>query len=94
MHQKIIAESGPASPFPHQHDNEAPIYRDSGDRLWVTHTDLLANGYRSVTEDSIFWLNGRFYEAQGYSDGGGAWLVEEVVVEGAAESLEPQMFGG
>jgi hypothetical protein len=94
MHQKRIAENGPVSPYPHRADNEAAIYRDSGDRLWVTHADLLSNGYRAVTEDTILYINSKFYEAQGFSDSGGAWLIEEVIVDGAADSLEPSMFGG
>lgn len=92
MHKKRLDDDAPASVYPHRHDNEAPIYRDSGERLWVTHADLLANGYRSVTEDTVLYINGRFFEAQGYADAAGAWLIEEVKVDGAANSLEPSMF--
>lgn len=93
MHEQRIAADAPASPYPHRHDNEAPIYRDARGLLWVTHTDLLGNGYRSVTEDMILYINGKFFEAQGFSEGAGAWLIEEVQVDGAADSLEPSMFG-
>ena len=94
MHKQRIEDDAPPPLYPHRHDNEAPVYKDSGGRLWVTHADLLENGYRSVTEDTILYLNGKFFEAQGYSDNGGAWLIEEVVVDGAADSLDPSMFGG
>ncbi len=94
MHKKRIAEDAPESIYPHRHDNEAPVYRDSGGRLWVTHADLLANGYRAVTEDTILYINHTFYEAQGFAEPAGAWLIEEVTMEGAADSLEPHMFSG
>lgn len=92
MHRLRIEADEPVSVYPHRADNEATIYRDSGDRLWVTHADLLKNGYRAVTEDSILYLNEKFYECQTYSNRAGSWLIEEVLVDDAAESLEPHHF--
>ena len=80
------------SPYPHPPDARARIYRDENERLWVTHAELLHVGYRNLTDDSIIFVNGSFYELQGYAGAAGAWWLEEVVVDGAADSLEPGMF--
>lgn len=92
MHQRNIEDNEPESIFPHRADNAANVYRDRGNRLWITHADLLANGYQSVTEDTILYINGKFYEAQGYAETPASWLIEEVIVDGAADSLEPSQF--
>lgn len=94
MHDKRNADDEAPSVYPHHHDNSAKVYRDSGDRLWVTHEALLGNGYRAITEDTIVYLNEKFYELQVFAQKAGAWLLEEIVVDGAADSLEPSMFSG
>lgn len=61
---------------PHKHDAVAKIY-DSEGRLWVTNTDLLDAGY--APEDFlIVYLNGRFFELQGYAETPDAWWMEHV----------------
>lgn len=66
------------STYPHQYDNAARIYRDLQDRLWVTHTDLLENGYQAIEDFDIVYLNGNFYELQAYMEKPDAWWIEEV----------------
>lgn len=66
--------------YPHKHDNAARIYRDKDGRLWVTHTELLQNGYRNLEDFDIIYLNGRFYELQSHVKKPDAWWIEEVEV--------------
>lgn len=62
--------------LPHKHDAVAKIY-DSEGRLWVTNVDLLDAGY--APEDFlIVYLNGSFFELQGYAETPDAWWMEHV----------------
>ena len=67
-------------PSPHRHDNAAPIYKKDG-KLWVSHADLLANEYTHIEDFAIVYLNGKFYELQGYVQKPNAWWVEQVTGE-------------
>ena len=71
--------------YPHKHDNAARIYRGK-DRLWVAHIELLQNGYRNLEDFDIVYLNGKFYELQGYAEKPDAWWLEEVDVNGLPET--------
>lgn len=66
------------------------------DRLWIRHSDLVEGGYENLESGSIVWVNDRFYELQGRSHktrhADYWWWVEEVVTEGAADDLTPDMF--
>ncbi|HWV46531.1 MAG TPA: hypothetical protein VN039_11025 [Nitrospira sp.] len=62
--------------YPHKHDAIARVY-ESEDRLWVTNLDLLDAGY--APEDFlVVYLNGMFFELQGYADTPDAWWMERV----------------
>lgn len=74
--------------YPHRHNNAAPIYELDG-KLWVTHADLLDNEYESLEDFSIVYLNGKFYELQGYVNKPDAWWIEEVETDNVTpDSLE------
>ena len=94
MHKKHRDDGVPPSIIPHRHDNQARIYKDSEGRLWVTHAELLDNGYRFIDDSTIVFLNGKFYECVVYVDKAGSWWIKEIVVDGAADHLEPAMFAG
>lgn len=70
------------STYPHKHDNSAPIYKDKNGQMWVSHADLLANEYEYMEDFSIVYLNGKFYELQGYLPKVNAWWIEPVPIEG------------
>lgn len=63
--------------YPHRHDAEAQLFEKDG-LLWVTHQDLLDAGYSALEDFSIVYLNGVFYELQGYAESPRSWWVEEV----------------
>lgn len=69
------------SNYPHQFDNSARLYRDEQDRLWVTHTELLENGYQYIEDFDIVYLNGTFYELQAYMEKPDAWWIEAIPTE-------------
>lgn len=73
--------------YPHKHDNQAEIYADSDDRHWVSHAELLENEYESLEDFSIVYLNGKFWELQGYVEKANAWWIEEV--DGEAPDAPP-----
>ena len=66
------------------------------DRLWIKHSDLTEGGYDNLEAGSIVWVNDRFYELQSRSHVSRRpdyeWWVEEIVTEGAADDITPQMF--
>lgn len=68
--------------YPHKHDNAAPVYEDKDGKYWVSHADLLANEYECLEDFSIVYLNGKFWELQGYAEKPNAWWIEQV--EGVA----------
>jgi hypothetical protein len=79
------------SVYPHRHDNAARIYRDKDGRLWVTHTELLQNGYRNLEDFDIVYLNDKFYELSGYAPKANSWWLEEVEVgEDALPETPPE----
>jgi hypothetical protein len=92
MHDKMNEAGGPPSPYPHRADSQAKIYRDVNDRLWVTHAELLENGYKFVDDETVVFLNEKFYECMAFVEVSGGWWIREIVIDGAAESLEPSMF--
>lgn len=64
------------SEYPHKHDAVAKVYESEG-RLWVTNTDLVEADY--APEDFlIVFLNGTFFELQGYAETPDAWWMEKV----------------
>lgn len=67
--------------YPHRHDNAAPVYEDKDGKYWVSHADLLANDYANIEDFDIVYLNGKFWELQGYAEKPNAWWVEPVVGE-------------
>ena len=87
------------SVYPHKHDNAAPVYKDKHGKLWVSHADLLANEYEYMEDFSIVYLNGKFYELQGYVQKANAWWIEPVDSEGVMdappeeETESPQAVG-
>lgn len=92
MHKKRHEANDPPPLYPHRHDNQARIYRDSEGRLWVTHAELLENGYRFIDDDTVLYLNEEFYECIAFVEKAAAWLIKHIQVDGAAEHLEPAMF--
>jgi hypothetical protein len=66
---------------------------DRNGQCWVSGSDVELLEY-AVTVGDILDLGGTFYEVNGYSRPRDAYWLEEVIVEGAAESLEPHMFLG
>lgn len=69
------------SVYPHRHDAKARIYTDANGLMWVTHADLLEAEYEAIEDFMIVYLNGTFYELQGYSETPDAWWIEEVPME-------------
>lgn len=92
MHKKRIEDDAPPPLYPHRYDNQARIYRDSEGRLWVTHAELLENGYRFIDDTTILYLNEEFYETLAFIEKAGAWYIRHIQVDGAADNLEPAMF--
>lgn len=78
-----------SSIYPHRHDAKARVYTDKNGLLWVTHADLLANEYESLEDFSIVYLNGKFYELQGFAEEPQAWWIEEVPM-GEADGETPE----
>lgn len=74
--------------YMHKHDAIARIYESDG-LLWVTHTELLDAGYENLEDFTIVYLNGEFYELQGYAETPDAWWLEEADGE-APESLSEE----
>lgn len=74
--------------YPHRHDAKARIYEKDG-ILWVTHADLLGAEYEAIEDFMIVYLNGKFYELQGYANEPDAWWIEEVVNEDG-EDADPE----
>lgn len=72
--------------YPHRHDNKARVYTDARGRKWVTHTELLDQGYENLEDFSIVYLNKKFYELQGYAEKPDAWWLEEVEEDGLPET--------
>lgn len=68
-------------PYPHDADNKARIYDDEKGHLWVSHEDLLNCDYRGIEDFDVVYLNGKFYELQGYIHGARAWWIEEVELD-------------
>lgn len=64
--------------YPHKHDNAAPVYRDKDGTYWVSHADLLALEYEFLEDFSIVYMNGKFWELQGYAEKPNAWWIERV----------------
>lgn len=64
--------------YPHRHDAKARVYTDAQGIKWVTHAELLENEYESLEDFTIVYLNGKFYELQGFSNAAEAWWIEEV----------------
>lgn len=77
------------SAYPHKHDNAAPIFKKKG-RYYVSHADLLANEYANIEDFDIVYLNGVFYELQGYIQPANAWWIEPVEIEGVIDDAPPQ----
>lgn len=75
--------------YPHRHDAKARVYTDANDLTWVTHADLLANEYEALEDFGIVYLNGKFYELQGYAEEPGAWWIEEVPMEDSDGETPP-----
>lgn len=80
-------EEDEESIYPHRYDAHAPIYRDSGGRLWVTHQDLIYNGYPRPDDFMVVWLNNAFFELQGFLKSAQAWWIEKIDVERAFDDL-------
>lgn len=78
------------SAYPHKHDNAAPVYKDKRGKYWVSHADLLANEYECLEDFSIVYLNGNFYELQGYVPKVNAWWIEPIEVEGVIHDTPPE----
>lgn len=76
---------------PHPPDATLPV-TFANERLWIKHDDLLGVGYLNMEPDKVVFVNGAFYELQGYHRPTQSWWVEEIVTEGAADHLTPQMF--
>ena len=75
------------SVYAHNVDAIARIY-DSEGRLWVTHTELLEAGYENLEDFTIVYLNGEFYELQGYASTPDAWWLE--VADGETPESLPE----
>jgi len=67
--------------IPHEVDNTATIYEDKRDLLWVTHQELLNCGYINLEDFNVVYLNGKFYELQGYSHTANSWWISEVSLD-------------
>ena len=74
--------------YPHKHNNAAPVYEDKDGKYWVSHADLLANEYECLEDFSVVYLNGKFWELQGYAEKPNAWWIEQV--EGVAPDAPPE----
>lgn len=78
-----------------RHDIQLPVAFEN-DRLWISHNDLTEAGYLNLEAGSVVWVNDKFYELQGRSSRTRMrafyWWVEEIVTEGAADDLTPEMF--
>lgn len=77
------------SVYPHKHDNAAPIYEKDG-KYWVSHADLLALEYEFLEDFSIVYVNGKFYELQGYVPKPNAWWIEPIATEGVMSDILPE----
>lgn len=77
------------SAYPHKHDNAAPIYKKKG-LHYVTHADLIDNGYEYLEDFSIIYINGEFWELQAHVPKVNAWWIERVPTEGVIDELPPQ----
>ena len=70
----------------------AAIITDHHGQTWLSDEDANLLGY-TMALGAILELAGDFYEVNGrHRDNG--WWVGKIVIEGAAESLEPRMFRG
>lgn len=77
------------SVYPHRHDSKAQIYT-KGDNLFVSHAELLENGYEALEDFDIVYLNGTFYELQGYVEKPDAWWIEAVDIPEAEANADTQ----
>lgn len=66
--------------------------REYRGHLFVKHDDLLRVGYINLEAGRIVLLHERFFELAGYSQSTGYWWIVEVVTEGSADELHPDMF--
>lgn len=76
--------------YPHDVDNQAAVYEDEQGRLWVTHEELLACGYRGIEDFDVVYINGKFYELQAYMRIPAAWWIEEVELEEETPEAESE----
>jgi hypothetical protein len=90
--EMLGADTPPAeSVYFHPHDALCRVsFRST--RLWIAHADLLAVGYYALEDGSIVFVNGRFYELEGFDRLNKEWWVDEIETEGAADNLHPSMF--
>lgn len=78
--------------YPHKHDNAAPVYLKDG-KHYVSHADLLAMEYGFLEDFSIVYVNGKFWELQGYIEKPNAWWIEPVETEGVVANAPPEEAG-
>lgn len=64
------------SNYPHTYDATARVYKDKEGRFWVSHQELLEY-YQGICDFDIVYINGKFYELQGYAKTPDAWWMEE-----------------
>lgn len=76
---------------PHNPGNAAETIYSEG-QLWVDHQALLDCGYLNLEAGYIVFLNGVFYELQGYDRPRRRWWLEEVVID--ASDLTPELIIG
>lgn len=80
--------------YPHDADNKARIYEDDRGNLWVSHEDLLRCGYILLNDFDVVYLNGTFYELQGYIRKAKAWWIEQVEQTFDPDSTTPEAIAG
>ena len=76
-----------SSLYPHTHDAKAQVYVDKEGRYWVSHQELLEY-YQGIEDFAIVYLNGKFYELQGYAKVPDAWWME--AVDGETSFIPPE----
>lgn len=61
--------------------------------LFVSHDDLLAQGYTHLEDFDVVQLNGTSYELQGYLGASNCWWIEEIVEADEVERLRKELDG-
>lgn len=73
---------------------ECRLIEDSGGRMWLDIAQLERAGIRNHQQIDIIEVGGReFLEVLGYSAKRKALWVKEIRIEGAAESIEKELYG-